>query len=145
MIWSRVKKFLFINANPRQTVLKNVFWLGLSNFGGRLIRASLIIYAARVLGTEGYGVFSYALGIAGFFSVFSDIGISGILTREVARHPQVAKEYISTSLIMKMVLICLSVLIIIFVAPHFTKIQAAIPLLYFAALLLAFDGLRDFS
>ncbi len=142
--WSSVKAFFFENKNSRQTIIKNTFWLAASNFAGRLIRAGIIIYSARILGAAGYGVFSYALGIAGFFSVFSDIGVSAILTREVSRNPKLVHEYISTSLLIKIVLIILSMGVIMLVGPHFTKVSQALPLLPFAALLLAFDGIRDF-
>ena len=64
---------------------KNTFWLSVSNFGGRLIKAVIIIYAARVLGTDGYGVFSYAITLAGFLTLFIDPGINGILIRDASK------------------------------------------------------------
>jgi O-antigen/teichoic acid export membrane protein len=142
--WSSVKAFFFENRSARQTVMKNTFWLAMSNFAGRLIRAGLIIYSARVLGAAGYGIFSYALGIAGFFAVLSDIGVSAILTREISKKPEVVHEYISTSLLIKIVLIVISAVFVITIGPHFTKVMQALPLLPFAAALLAFDGIRDF-
>ncbi len=143
--WHYLKTLLFENRNARQTVVKNTFWLGVSNFSGRVIRAGLIIYAARVLGTEGYGVFSYALGLAGFFSLFSDIGVSAILTREISRHPESLEEYVATSLVLKAGLLVLSLLLVIFGAPFISKIPGALPLMPLAALLLVFDGFRDFA
>jgi len=73
---NKIKEFLFENKSMRQMVAKNTAWLAIGEMVSRLIRAGLIIYAARVLGTEGYGVFSYALSLAALFTIFSDIGLS---------------------------------------------------------------------
>lgn len=141
----KIKSFLFENKTETQTIIKNTFWLSVSTFASRLIRAGMIIYAARILGTEGYGVFSYVLSVAGFFTVFSDIGISGILTRQAVQEPEKLTEYLSTTAILKGILTVLTVGVTIFVMPYFTKITEAHPLIPLAALLLAFDSLRNFA
>ncbi len=146
-MFQQIKEFLFENKSIRQTVLKNTIWLAVGNVASRLIRAILIIYAARVLGTEGYGVFSYALSIAAFFTIFSDIGLSALLTRETVRNsdPEKKSEYLSTTFWIKLVLLAITALITIFVAPHLTKIIEARPLIPIVALLLVFDSLRGFG
>jgi len=141
----RLRTFLFQNSSVRQTIAKNTFWLGVSNIASRSIKAILIIYIARLLGTAGYGLFSFAVSLAALFSIFSDIGISGILTREVSKHKEDAARYFSTGLAIKLILLLVSVSLVIFVAPFFTKIPEVLPLLPIAALLIAFDGLRDFT
>ena len=100
-IIKRLKSLLFENKGLRQTITKNVFWLSISQFGSRLIRAVIIIYAARALGTAEYGVFSYLLGLAGFFTIFGDIGINQIITREMAKKPERQSIYFSTAFWMK--------------------------------------------
>ena len=142
---ANLKELLFQNRNAKQTVAKNIFWLSVSQFAGRLIRAVIIIYAARVLGAAGYGVFSYALGLAGFFTIFADIGISVLLTKQAAQEPKKASSYFATSFWIKNVLLAGTVLLIIFAAPYFSKIEQAKVLLPFVALLVVFDNLRDFS
>jgi O-antigen/teichoic acid export membrane protein len=143
----KIKSFLFENQTIRQTVVKNTFWLAVSNIGGRLLRAIIIIYAARVLGAKGWGVFSYAVTLAAFFTVFVDIGINNIVMREIARVRDIAKrsEILSTSLWLKIILLAIGVFIIIFLAPRFTTIQAAKKILPIIALILAFDTLREFG
>jgi len=84
-MWQKIKSFLFKNGTSSQTVAKNTVWLSISNFGGRIIKAAIIIYGARVLGTAGYGVFSYAVTLAGFFTLFVDPGINSVLIREGAK------------------------------------------------------------
>ncbi len=142
---NRIKKFLFENQSLRQTVLKNAFWLNFGEITSRLIRAIVIIYAARIIGAAGYGVFSYALNLAGLFTIFSDIGVSSILTREAAKNSETRTQYLSTAFFIKTCLIALSIIMVIFLAPFFTKIKESISLLPVIALLLAFDSLRDFA
>ena len=78
----KLKSFLFTNTSTRQTIAKNTFWLAISNIGGRLLRSIVIIYAARVLGANGWGVFSYAISLATFLTIFIDFGINAILIKE---------------------------------------------------------------
>jgi O-antigen/teichoic acid export membrane protein len=144
--WKKIKEFFFANQSLRQTVVKNTFWLTVGNLVGRLIRAVLIIYVARVLGAEGYGIFSYAVGLAAFFSIFSDIGVNGILTREGARNPAAMPEYLGTSLGIKVVLLTITNVILFAVTPHFAQnIPQALPLLPLAAILITSDSLRDLT
>lgn len=138
-----LKNFLFQNQTARQTIFKNTFWLAVSQVGSRLIRAILIIYAARVLGAAEYGIFSYAVGLAAFFTVFADIGINSILTREASKKPEMKSEYFATALIIKLALLAVTAALIIFVAPRFSNIAEAASLIPFVSLLVIFDGLRE--
>ncbi len=141
----KIKNFFLENASNRQTVAKNTFWLTFGQIAAQLLRTFIIIYAARILGAEKWGVFSYAITIAAFFSAFSDIGISTILTREAAKNPESRSRYISTSFFLKIILLIGSSLLIIFAAPYFSKLDAAKPLLPIVALIFIFDGLREFG
>ncbi|TRZ64386.1 MAG: hypothetical protein D4Q79_01670, partial [Spirochaetia bacterium] len=140
----KIKDLLFQNRTSKQTVVKNVVWLSLSQVVGRLIRGLFIIFAARLLGASEYGVFSYALGLAGFFTLFADLGINSILTKEASREPERASSYFATSFWIKIFLVFFAVLLVIFVAPYFSKIESIETLFYFVALLTIFDNLREF-
>lgn len=141
---SKLKNLLFQNINTKQTIAKNMFWLIISQIGSRIIRAIIVIYAARVLGTEGYGIFSYAIGLATFFTIFADLGITPILTREVSKHPD-DLQYFAVSFWIKIFLLFITTLLIIFFAPHFSNIKAAIVLMPFVALIVVFDNIREFA
>lgn len=141
---SKLKNFLFKNNGVRQTAIKNTLWLSIGQIGSRLLRAVVIIFAARVLGAEGYGVFAYILSLAGFFTIFADIGVSQILTREVSKKPKEENRYFASSLAIKLFLISLVSIIVLFFSPHLTDLEAVKMLMPFAALLVIFDSLRDF-
>ncbi len=142
---ANIKKFLFENTSAKQTVAKNAVWLSISNFGGRLIKAAIVIYAARVLGTAGWGVFSYAVTLAGFLTLFIDPGINAILVRDVAKSSEENQEKIlSTTFVIKMCLLVAGVFLVIFVAPFFSTLPGAKALLPLAALIITFDTIREF-
>lgn len=141
----KIKLFLLENQTVRQTVFKNAFWLTAGQTIGRLIRAIIIIYAARVLGAAEYGVFSYAFTLAAFFTILTDFSINAIFTREAVKNPKLKSHYFSTAFFIKSILATIGFLIIIFFIPYFTAIKEAAPLLPIMALLLIFDTFRDFA
>ena len=57
----KLKKFLFANQTPDQTIAKNTIWLVVGKIGTRLLRTILVIYAARILGAANWGVFDREL------------------------------------------------------------------------------------
>ncbi|MCL4405395.1 MAG: flippase [Patescibacteria group bacterium] len=144
-MWQKIKSFLVENRTTKQTVAKNTVWLSISNFGGRLLKAVIVIYGARVLSTAGYGVFSYAVTLAGFFTLFVDPGINAILVREGSKaSPEERQSLFATTLIMKAVVLALSVVVILTVAPLFSILPGAKALIPFIALIIVFDSSREF-
>ncbi len=143
----RIQTFFFKNTTTRQTVIKNTFWLAVSNFGGRLIRAVIIIYGARILGASDWGVFSYGVTLAAFLTPFTDMGLSQFLIRETSRkdNPEHRATIFSTIFPIKLVLLFLGILIVLLLAPRFTTIESARVILPTIAFLLAFDTLREFG
>ena len=142
---SKIINLLFKNQTLRQTVAKNTFWLTFGEIVGRILRTGVVIYAARVLGANGWGVFSYAMSLAALFTIFSDIGLSAVLIREGTKNPEVKEKYFATTFAIKLVLIAISFAIVMFGAPHFTKIPLSTTLLLFVTLLTLFDSLRGFG
>jgi len=146
MDFGEIRAFLLTNRRTEQKIVKNTLWLGASNIANRLIKLVLMVYAARMLGTSGYGVFSYALGLFVLFEVIADAGINALLAREVSASPEKDhREFIFTSLVIRIFLIAISVTALILIAPLFTKIPEAVELLPVVALLLAIDALRNFA
>lgn len=143
----KVKDFLLVNRTTGQTIAKNTFWLTVSNVGGRLIKAVIIIYSARILGAHEWGLFSYAVSFAALLTIFTDFGIGPILTRETTRtnDPIKKSEIISTAFFIKLALLMMSILLVIFVAPHFSTIKEATFLFPIISLIIIFDTLQGFS
>lgn len=141
----KIRQSLFQNRSEKQTITKNIFWLSISESISRLIRAAIIIFAARELGAAEYGIFSYAVGIASFFTVFADIGLMQILTREVAQKPENKTQYFITSLWIKIALLFIMAVFVIVFFPYLSRLEAVQPLIPLIALLAIFDGIRELS
>lgn len=146
-MFQKIKGLLFRNITGRQTVAKNTFWLTVSNLGGRLLRAVVIIYAARILGAAGWGEFSYTITLVAFLTIFIDFGINAVLIRESSKNitEEERLKTLSTSFFIKSLLLTLGVLIVIFAAPYFVTLPGAKALLPIVSLILIFDTLREFG
>lgn len=140
----RIRELFFKNKGTKRTVFKNFFWLSSGQVFGRLLRMAVTIYAARMLGVAGYGVFAYVLGIAGFFTFFKNIGVDSILTREVARNPKEKEIFFATAMGIELFLLLITGILVIFVAPLFSRVYEAKALFPLTAVMIIFDDVRDF-
>ncbi len=139
----KVLDWLLNNRTTHQTIAKNTFWLFAGQLIGRLLRATIVIYAARVLGAASWGAFSYAVGIAAFLTIFSDIGINALITKEASRNPELKSQYLSTAFFVKLSLLMIFVLGVIIATPYLTNIPEAVSLMPIIIFVFAFDTLRD--
>lgn len=139
------KNIFFKNINIKQIVLKNTFWIFISQTGGRLIRAIIVIYAARTIGAAEFGFFSYGLSLAAILMLFTDLGINTSLFKEAAQKPTELPSYFSTTFITKAVLGIISVAIVIILGPILSKVPETNNLLPFIAAILFLDTIREFG
>src|SRR3989344_2823781 len=139
----KLKTFFLRNTNTGQTIIKNTFWLFLSETSGRLLKMGLIVYAARVLGASGWGLFSYAISVASLLTMFADIGISDLVIREITQKKEGYRTFISTALLLKVIVLTVSTFLVIFVSPFISQIPEANSLFFLIALILFFDSMRE--
>lgn len=78
----KLKILLLENLYPRQIVLRNAFWLYLSEFLSKGLRVIVFLLIVRLLGPRGLGIFEYFLSFVGLFFLFADFGISPIFIRD---------------------------------------------------------------
>jgi O-antigen/teichoic acid export membrane protein len=121
-----IEKFLLMNISPKQIVLKNTFWLSLSQIFARLFKFILVIFAARILGPTGWGSFQYVLSVASTFFILSDWGIGNLLIRDYQQKEDF-KEMVHTGSLIRESLAFLSLLIalissLFFENPDFRKV-----------------------
>lgn len=124
-------------------VFRNTSWLISGQLIGRLFRAVLIIYAARLLGAESFGAFSYALSIAALVSIAADLGLNALITREESGRP--GNNIISAGLTLKTITVSAFVILIFIFRNYLTVIPEAAVLLPAIAIIFAFDSFRDFG
>ncbi len=89
------------------TVVRNIAWLLGGEVFSRLVRAALVIYAARVLGVTEWGVLSYGLSLAALLTIATDIGISASITKisSSEEFDQTERDkYVTAGLVIKIIL-----------------------------------------
>ncbi|WP_181313479.1 oligosaccharide flippase family protein [Photobacterium damselae] len=100
-------------------MLKNIFYLSLVNISNYIIPLFLIPYAIHALGFDYYGRFSFALAIISYFVLLVDFGIGLIGTKEICENPHERNKITYTILFVKLILFCISCVILIFIVLFF--------------------------
>ncbi|NMB92447.1 MAG: flippase [Parcubacteria group bacterium] len=130
-LFQKIKAFFLENKNTRQTIVKNTFWLTVSSVFSKLFKYFLLIYAARLLGVTQYGYFNFAMSFAALFAVFADLGISSLISRDLAKDKETEIK-IPAIFTLKLFLVIGSFLLIVlasFFVPQSNKLQGAIILM----------------
>ncbi len=136
-------EFLFKNINPVQIFFKNSFWLSLGQIVAKIFKFLLVIYAARILGPNSWGSFQYVLSVASFFFLFSSFGMDYLIIRDWQQKKDYLTNYLSTVIILRLVLIIISVLVA-FTANFLFENKIFKAVFLIAILFLALDNFRDF-
>lgn len=91
------------SAHAPRTVLHNAVFATVSS-GSAVLLLALLIVAARTLGDQAYGRFSFALALAVIFETLMDFGLKEVTTRAIARDPRQAAPYLQNTFGLKLAL-----------------------------------------
>lgn len=80
---------------------KNTGWLFLGRMFGLATSFFTGVYVARYLGPGSYGFLSYIISFAGLFSFLANLGVDGILSRELVKYPNKKDELLGTGFYIK--------------------------------------------
>lgn len=126
-----------------KTIARNSVLMLLGQTIGRFLRAGIIIYAARVLGAASWGSLENALSISAFFVIFADLGINSLLIRESNKKPEERKNYLATSLVIKISLVAILAIFMNLSAKQLSHLPGAVALIPIVTLIFIFDSFRD--
>lgn len=132
-----------LSANKKK-VLQNTFWLSAAEIGSRVARGALAIFAAKIIGVSGLGIFSYAIALGGFITFFEDAGVATYVTRSFARNDTDRHIILGTAFVLKLFLGIIAFSLFVGIGPFVSSIPEARVLIPVAAVLLFFDALRGF-
>ncbi len=99
-------------VDKAEKLVKNSIWMFTAEGFSKVVALITQVFAARFLGGEGYGIFSFAFAATGAFIVFIDTGLGTYLTREVSRHPEKAAVYLHNVFSLKWKLSLIIVLVL---------------------------------
>ncbi len=93
-------------------IAKNTSILLISRVVGYALSFLYIISIARYLGTDEYGILSFALAFATIFSIFADLGLNTLIVREIAREKKSADKYLGNTILMKLFLSIITLVLV---------------------------------
>jgi len=126
--------------NTVQRIAKNTAVLLAATIISRVLSFFYVMYIARYLGAEGFGILSFALAFTGIFGVFSDLGLGPLTVREVARDKSLAKKYLNNIIVMKTILVTITFALIAIVINILGYPEQTIKVVYFIALSVIFNA-----
>jgi O-antigen/teichoic acid export membrane protein len=91
--------------NTAQRVAKNAGAMLFGHITGHLLAFFWMMYAARHLGPNDFGILSFALAFTGTFAVLGDLGLQLLTVREVAKDKSLAQRYLSSVSLIKIGLV----------------------------------------
>ena len=95
--------------NVPQKITKNTIVI----LSGQIITLTLnmivMIYIARYLGEEKYGMFSFAIAFINLFAIFGNFGMKPIIIREISGDRTNARKILGTAIIVKLFLAIVSI------------------------------------
>lgn len=96
--------------NTIQRIAKNTVFLAGSNIIGFIFSFFFLVYTTRYLGSEKYGLLSFAIAFASLTIFLADIGISSVIVRDVARDKALAATYVGNAILIKIILAVVTLL-----------------------------------
>ena len=104
-------------------LMKNISYLMVSQILSYVLMFIYTLITARYLGVTEFGIISFALAFVTIISIFTDLGLNTVLTREIALNNSLEQKYInnifSTKLILVFIVLVIS-LIYLFIM-HYQK------------------------
>ncbi|HRH22094.1 MAG TPA: oligosaccharide flippase family protein, partial [bacterium] len=97
-------------ADKIGNLARNTSYFTLALIGQKLISLAYFTIYARVLGPADLGKYYFALSFTTIFSIALDLGLTNLLTREVAKDKASANKYLGAALGAKLLLSAVTIL-----------------------------------
>lgn len=106
----------------------------------KVISFSYFVIIARALGPADLGKYYFALSFTTIFAIFIDLGLSSVLTREIARRPEKGQDLLNNALVIKIPLavFSLAATFLIINLLHYPELTRQ--LVYLASISMALDS-----
>ncbi len=135
----KIKHFLLINTSPKQTVVKNTFWLLIGEWIYKVAQAVIVFSLAFLLGKEQFGIYSYVTSITGVILLIVDFNLTQTSIRAIQQWFLDEQTTVQQSLLLKMLLSVCCFFLLIIISLFLWEQAVLYPLLltYFCYLVIA--------
>ncbi len=83
-------------------VVENIGWLSVDKFIRLVLAFFVNVWMVRYLGPTGYGSINYAVAFLSFFSIFVNLGMDGVVVRELVNQPEKRDSILGTAFLMRL-------------------------------------------
>ena len=130
--------------NTVQRITKNSGFLAMGDAVNALLGILFVVCLARYLGAAEYGKYTFAIAFTSLFLILSDLGLSILSIREIARDTQKANEYVTSISLTKLVLslIMVSLIAIVINLMHYPRDTTTV--VYIAGFITVFTSFSVF-
>ncbi len=80
------------------SVAQNTMYLTVASIGQKILAFVYFLFLARTMGSEQTGGYFLALSITTIFSTITDFGITPVIIRDIAKHPERAMQLVSQAM-----------------------------------------------
>ena len=94
-------------------IAKNSAFIFLGDAIGAILQLILVVYLVRCLGDVTFGKYAFAFAFTSLFMILSDLGLSVMSIREIARDTSKAGEYLTNISITKFILSLITIVLIV--------------------------------
>lgn len=122
------------------SIARNTSYFTLALVIQKVISLTYFTIYARVLGPSDLGQYYFAISVTSIFSMFIDIGLSNVVTREVAKHPDEAKKLLGSVIALKLLLAVVTIIALVIWTTSWHYEALTIDLIYISALVIIFDN-----
>jgi len=121
-------------------IAKNTSYLTFAMILQKIISFTYFILLARNLGPENLGKYYFAISFTAIFSIFIDIGLTNVLTREVAKDNKNISNLLSSVLAIKIPLAAVSLLLVFLLINFMGYEQLTRQLVYISSICMVLDS-----
>ncbi|MBZ4646268.1 MAG: Membrane protein involved in the export of O-antigen, teichoic acid lipoteichoic acid [Clostridia bacterium] len=124
-------------------VIKNTSIMLVGNLFFRLISLIVVVYLAKYLQVEDFGRYNFVFAYLGFFAIITDLGLSTILVREMARKEDEIPKIIGNAHLIKLILSTIAILGAITIISLSDYSEITTKYVYIASVMLLFQSFSD--
>jgi polysaccharide transporter, PST family len=150
---SNILKFLpgFIRARIENRpgllkILDNIGWLFFDKMLRMAVGLLVVVWMARYLGPEQFGLLNFAMAFVGLFGAIATLGLQGIMVRDIVRKPEESKVILGTGFVLQVVgglmAFGLVILVISYLRPDDTLAKTIVAILGFTQVLKASEVVK---
>lgn len=124
----------------KKRIVKNISFVSLGELISNLLSYFLVIFIARILGSKGLGIYSFAFAFVGLFTFFYDFGTSTFFIKEVSNNRKNIEKYFGDYASLKLIFCIVAMLLPMIFILFLKRSLDVVVIVYLSAISLFFQN-----